>query len=106
MRIPAVAIAVAFAGGILLGREMHPSHRVLEFSFLLIISVLIVALLFAWRNKLGAAAILSLMGWVCLGAVALVVASLPLPPEPVLCRIAVRQIGLQTPLRCDVPLRT
>jgi competence protein ComEC len=99
MRIPAVAIAVAFAGGILLGRELHPSHRVLEFSFLLIISLLIVALLFAWRDKPWAAAIFSLAGWVCLGASAMVSALQPLPAEHILNRLAAGQIELKTPLR-------
>jgi len=99
MRIPAVAIAAAFAGGILLGRELHLSHRVLEFSFLLIIFLLIVALLFAWRDKLWAAAIFSLAGWVCLGAAAMVSALQPLPAEHILNRLAAGQIELKTPLR-------
>jgi competence protein ComEC len=99
MRIPAVAIAVAFAGGILLGRGLHLSHGVLQFSFLGIVSVLIAALWFAWRNKNWLAAIFSLVGWVCLGAMAMVVASRPLPAEHVLSRIATGQIELRTPLR-------
>jgi competence protein ComEC len=99
MRIPAVAIAVAFAGGILLGRGLQLSHGVLQFSFPGIVSLLIVALLLAWRDKLWAAAIFSLAGWVCLGAIAMVVASRPLPTEHVLSRIAAGQIELKTPLR-------
>jgi competence protein ComEC len=98
MRIPAVAIAVAFAGGILLGRGLHPTHGVLGFSFLAIFSLLITALLFAWPGKLWPAAILSLMGWVCLGGVGMVLASRPLPAEHVLSRIAAGQIELKTPL--------
>ena len=106
MRIPAVAIAVAFAGGILLGRGLHLSHGVLQFSFLGIISLLIVALLFAWRDKLWAAAIFLLMGWVCLGTIAMVVASRPLPAEHVLSRVAAGQIELRTPLRWYGRLRS
>jgi len=106
MRIPAVAIAAAFAGGILLGRELHLSHRVLEFSFLLIIFLLIVALLFAWRDKLWAAAIFSLAGWVCLGAAAMVSALQPLPAEHILNRLAAGQIELKTPLRWFGHLRS
>ena len=67
MRIPAVAIAVAFAGGILLGREFHLTSGVLGISFPGIFFLLIAALWFARRAKLWAAAIFSLMGWVCLG---------------------------------------
>jgi competence protein ComEC len=99
MKIPAVAIAVAFAGGILLGRELHLSRGVLEISFLVVFFLLIAALLFAWRAKLWAAAIFSLMGWVCLGALGMSMASRPLPAEHVLSRIAAGEIELKTPLR-------
>src|SRR5579864_4368731 len=98
MRIPAVGIAVAYAGGILLGRGLQLSPRVLGISFLAVFSLLIAALLFAWREKIWAAVFFSLMGWVCLGAVGMVVASRPLPVEHVLSRIAARQVELKTPL--------
>jgi competence protein ComEC len=106
MRIPAVAIAAAFSGGILLGRGWHPAHDVLGISFLLIFSLMIAALLFARRNRIFAAAIFSLAGWVCLGAAAMVVASRPLPGEHVLSRIAAGQIELKTPLRWYGQLRS
>jgi len=99
MRIPAVAIAVTFSGGILLGRGLHASHGVLGISFLGIFFLLIVGLLLAWRDKLWAAAVFSLLGWIGLGAVRMVVASRPLPAEHVLSRIAAGQIELKTPLR-------
>jgi competence protein ComEC len=106
MRIPAVAIAAAFSGGILLGRGWHPAHSVIGISFLGIFILLIGALLFAWRDKLWAAAIFSLMGWVCLGVVAIVLASRPLPAEHVLSRIVAGQIELKTPLRWYGHLRS
>jgi competence protein ComEC len=106
MRIPAVAIAVAFAGGILLGRGLHLSRSVLGISFLCIISLLIAALLFAWRENLWTAVIFSLVGWVCMGAVAMIVASRPLPAEHILSRIAAGQIELKTPLRWYGHLRS
>src|ERR1700739_2748896 len=106
MRIPAVALAAAFSGGILLGRGWHPSRSLLGISFLCISSLLIAALLFAWRNKIFAAAIFSMAGWVCLGAAAMVVASRPLPEEHVLSRIAAGQIELKTPLRWYGRLRS
>jgi hypothetical protein len=92
MRIPAVAIAVAFAGGILLGRGLHLSHGVLGISFLIVFSLLIAALLFAWRGRIWAAAIFSLAGWLCLGTVGMIAASRPLPAGHVLSRIAAGQI--------------
>ena len=99
MRIPAVAIAVAFAGGILLGRELHLSRGVLGVSFLVVFTLLIAALLFASKAKLWTAASFSLLGWVCLGAIGMSVASRPLPAEHVLSRIAAGEIELKTPLR-------
>ena len=80
MRIPAVAIAVAFAGGILLGRGLHLTRGVLGISFLGIFFLLIVGLLFAWRDRLRA--------------------------EHVLSRIAAGQIELKTPLRWYGHLRS
>jgi len=77
MRIPAVAIATAFAGGILLGRELHLSRSVLGISCLVVFFLLIAALWFAWRTKLWTAAICSRLGWVRLGAVGMSVASRP-----------------------------
>src|ERR1700722_15221815 len=97
MRIPAVAIAAAFSGGILLGRELHLASGVLGISFLGIFCLLISGLLFAWHDRLGAAAILSLLGWIGLGAAGMVVASRPLPAEHVLSRIAAGEIELKTP---------
>jgi hypothetical protein len=57
MRIPAVALAAAFSGGNLLGRELHLSHGVSGISFLSIFFLLIAGLLFAWRDRLWAAAV-------------------------------------------------
>jgi len=99
MRIPAVAIAVAFAGGILLGRELQLSRSVLGISFLVISFLLIAALLFVSKGKLWTAASCCLLGWVCLGAIGMSVAARPLPAEHVLSRIAAREISLKTPLR-------
>src|SRR5882757_3295522 len=99
MRIPAIAIAATFAGGILLGRELHLSRSVLGISFLVVFFLLIAALLFSWRAKVWTAATCSLLGWVCLGAVGMSVASRPLPGEHILSRIATGEIVLKTPLR-------
>jgi len=99
MRIPAVAIAAAFAGGILLGRGLQLSQDVFVVSFLSTFFLPVAGLLFAWRDKLWVAASFSLVGWVCLGAIGMVVASRPLPAGHVLSRIAAGQIELKTPLR-------
>src|SRR6266436_1839145 len=106
MRIPAVAIAVAFSGGILLGRGLHLSHGVLGISFLSIFVLLIIGMFFAWSDRLWAAAIFSLLGWIGLGALGIVVAPRPLAEEHVLRRIATGQIELRTPLRWYGHLRS
>src|SRR5258705_3839485 len=97
MRIPAVAIAVAFSGGILLGRGLHLSHGVLGISFLSIFVLLIVGMFFAWSDRLWAAAIFSLLGWIGLGALGIVVSSRPLAAEHVLRRIAAGAIWFGGP---------
>ena len=94
-----MAIAVAFSGGILLGRELHLSRSVFGISFLVVFFLLIAALLFASKAKLWTAAIFSLMGWVCLGAIGMSIASRPLPAKHVLRRLAAGELELKTPLR-------
>lgn len=110
MRIPAVALAVAFAGGILLGLQIPPApegspQHVLDLFFTIVALSLLVAVLLAWRRKLWPAAIASLVCWAGLGASAIVIASRPLPPEHVLSRIVAGQFDLKTPLRWSGRLR-
>src|ERR1700675_4823121 len=110
MRIPAVALAVAFSGGILLGRALHLTNDILGISFLGIFFLLIAGLLFALRDRLWAAAVFSLLGWIGLGATGIVVASRPLSAEHGLSQIAAGQIEFDAPLRvcggvCGAPER-
>jgi len=93
MRIPAVAIAAAFSGGILLGRGLHLTRSVLETSFSGIFFLLTAALLLAWPEKLWPAAFFSLLGWVCLGALGMVMTSRLLPAEHVLSWIAAGRLN-------------
>lgn len=104
MRIPAVAIVAAFAGGILLDRRIpavtqHSKGEFLLASFLLILLFSFLGLFFARRGRLWRAAIASLLCWAGLGAAAMVVDSQPLPTQHVLSRIASGEIELKTPLR-------
>ena len=68
MKLPAVAIAVAFAGGILLGRQarLQPpdvTQRTLVVPLATVFVLLVIAVFFAMRNKLWPAAIISLFCW-------------------------------------------
>ncbi len=104
MKIPAVAIATAFAGGILLGRmgslpPMLLARSTLAACFAIIFLFLLTSLLLASHGRVCVTAVLSLIGWTALGVVAIRIASRPLPAEHVLVRLAAGQIELKTPLR-------
>jgi competence protein ComEC len=110
MRIPAVALAAAFAGGILLGRAWHPdpSHFSRVFLLLSIVSILLLilaALFLGLRSRLRIAAFTCLLSWAALGTLGIIVASRPLPEAHVLRRIAAGQLDLKTPLRWHGILR-
>jgi len=111
MRIPAVALAVAFTGGILLGRQIpsvstHSRQLTFGLFFGIIFLLLFIAIPLAWRGKFWPAAALSLLCWAGLGALAMVIASRPLPSEHVLSRIAAGQVDLKAPLRWYGRLRS
>ena len=78
MRIPALALAVAFAGGILLGRQTPLAQEgsfqhALDLLFASAVLSLLVAVLLALRRKLWLAAIASVVCWTGLGASAIVI---------------------------------
>jgi competence protein ComEC len=104
MRLPVVAIATAFAGGILLSRSgslplLFETRSMVAICFAFIFVVLSFSLLLALRGRLWTAAMLSLIGWIGLGASALLITERPLPTDHVLTRLAAGQIELKTPLR-------
>ena len=104
MRLPAVALAVAFAGGILLGRQISLSspyftQRILPLAFVAVFFLLCFGVFLALRNRLWPAAGFSLLCWAILGFVAMGLASRPLPPQHILRRLAAGQLELKTPFR-------
>ncbi|MGB7494026.1 MAG: DNA internalization-related competence protein ComEC/Rec2 [Candidatus Acidiferrum sp.] len=109
MKLPALAIAAAFAGGILLGLLRLPvrvaGHPIAACLALVIFSLLITSTLLALREFLWPAAIVSLAAWMGLGILAGVLANQPLPAEHVLSRFAAHQIPQKTPLRWHGTLR-
>jgi len=110
MKIPAVAIAAAFASGILLGRvgslpTLLPVRGVLAGCFALVFLLLVSSLLLALRGRVSPAAVLSLTSWCGLGVIGIGIASRPLPMEHVLARLAAGEIELKTPLRWHGTLR-
>jgi len=110
MKLPAVAIAAAFAGGILLGRShfLFPWAASNPFPALnvLIVCILLAAGFFlALRNFVWPVAIASLGAWIGLGMLAACLAIQPLPPEHILTRLTARQIPQKAPLRWHGTLR-
>ena len=104
MKLPAVALAASFAGGILLGLQpvvaVHATSRTfLAFFAVFLLVSLLAAILLTRREKLWPAASCSLAAWVVLGVFAACVAEQPLPPEHVLSRMAAGQISGKVPLR-------
>lgn len=104
MKLPAVALAASFAGGILLGLQPVVARHATSRDFLAALVVfllvsLLAAILLTRRGKLWPAASCSLADWVALGIFAACVAQQPLPSEHVLRRMAAGQISNKVPLR-------
>lgn len=110
MRIPAVAIAAAFAGGIALGLcppivDHAPSGAFLACCFA-VAALLVVTGLFCTRaSRIVAGALASLFSWIWLGVLSALIASQPLPANQVRTLIAHGQVDLQGPLRWHGTLR-
>ena len=103
MKLPAVALAAAFSGGILLGLQPVVAAHATSKHFLAVLIVfllgcLLATILLTRREKLWSAASCSLAAWVVLGVFAACVAEQPPPPDHVLSRMAAGQISSKVPL--------
>jgi hypothetical protein len=110
MRLPAVAIAAAFAGGIVLG--LHPvvarnasSHTLLSSFFMATAIVILNGILLARVGQLFFAAVASLLGWVLLGFLGVCLAQQPPETNHVISLLEQGRISLKTPLRWHGHLR-
>jgi competence protein ComEC len=111
MKVPAVAIAAAFSGGILLGSsQLFKPHAISSTSLALAIASIVLLILLGHflirRDLLWPSAIVSLAAWVALGIFASVLANRPLPANHVLSRFSAQQIPQHTPLRWYGTLRS
>ena len=104
MRLPAVAIAAAFACGILLG--LHPavernasSFLLLSCSFAIIAILIFTGILMVRIGHLTLASITSLLCWVFLGFVGACVAEQPRDSNHVISLIERGRLPSKTPLR-------
>src|SRR5260370_9453604 len=110
MRLPAVAIAEAFACVILLG--LYPavvrnaaSLRLLSFSFAAIAVLLLAGIFFAKIGHLSLAAAFSLFSWILLGFLGACIAEQPRETDHVVSLLQQGRLPLKTPLRWHGRLR-
>src|SRR5437016_14627086 len=110
MRLPAVAIAAAFASGIAFG--LHPavarnasSYILLSSLFLLIAVFVLAGILFVRFDHLFVATIASLLGWVLLGFLGVCIAEQPRDANHVISLVEQSRMSLNTPLRWRGHLR-
>ncbi len=110
MKLPAVAIAAAFASGIALG--LHPvvvrhasSPIFLSLSFLAVTLLVSAGILLLNFGRLFLAAAASLLCWIFLGCLGAWVAGQPRAANHVLSLVEERRISLGTPLRWHGHLR-
>jgi competence protein ComEC len=110
MKLPAVAIAAAFACGIALG--LHPavarnaSSHILLISFLVLAAVfLLIGTILVRIERILFAAVTSLLSWVTLGFLGVCVAEQPRPTDHITSLVEQGQLPLKTPLRWHGRLR-
>src|SRR5258708_35404123 len=110
MRLPAVAIAAAFASGILLGLHpavaRNPSSSLLLSIFFVVIAVLILIGIFLVRiGRHFLAAVASLLCWVMIGFLGVGIAEQPRDADHVIALVEQGLVPLKTPLRWHGHLR-
>jgi competence protein ComEC len=110
MRLPAVAIAAAFAGGIMLG--LHPavarnaaSLLLLSSSFVTIAVLVLTGIFLVKLGRLFLAASASLLSWVLLGFLGVCIAEQPRDADHVTALVEQGRVPLKTPLRWHGHLR-
>jgi competence protein ComEC len=110
MKLPAVAIAAAFACGIVLGQ--HPSigrnafPRALLLSAFLVAAILVLAgFILVKLRRLFPAAVASLLSWILVGFLGACVAEQPRSAEHVVSLLETGRLDLKTPLQWHGRLR-
>lgn len=110
MRLPAVALAVVFAGGAVLGQSARFSHiggsrGSLFFGFAAAIVLIGLGGVLAVRDHLRSAGVSSLVAWLVLGTLGAGVAGEPRPTNHILTLIERGEVELHSPLRWHGHLR-
>src|ERR1700687_1265719 len=110
MKLPAVAIAAAFACGVALGLwppvvRLATSHFWLAVGFFAAAFLVVVGVLLLNRMRVGEAAVISGASWMLLGVLGAWISERPLPSTHVVNLIENGRIDLRTPLRWHGTLR-
>jgi competence protein ComEC len=110
MRLPAVALAALFAGGVVLGEAPWVAQRVSSHPFLsvgfIFVGVLICAgVSLARVGRLIPAAVFSVLSWIVLGVLGAGISNQPRPEDYVLSLVETGRLELKTPLRWHGRLR-
>ena len=110
MKIPAVAIAAMFAGGVALGlysptAQIASSHAFLLSCFAAVCFLLFAGILLTSFGRLGLAAMASVLSWVLLGVLGACVGIQPSASDHVVALLDAGRIDLRTPLRWHGKLR-
>jgi hypothetical protein len=104
MKLPALAIATAFALGIACGLNLAlthrgSSHRFIAFLLCSIATSLLIGVVFAWRSRVAAAGLASLLCWGMLGVAAVCIQEQPRSADHILNPVNAGKINLKSPLR-------
>jgi len=104
MRLPAVAIAAAFACGIAFGLQHAvarnaSSHILLSSLFILVGVLVLTGIIFVRIGRIFLASIASILGWVLLGSMGVCIAEQPRDADHVISLLERGRLPLKTPLR-------
>ena len=104
MKLPALAIATAFALGIACGLSPEiahhdSSHRLIAFLLFGAAFSLLIGIVFAWRSRVVVAGLASLLCWGILGVTAVCIQEQPRRADHILSLVDAGKINLKSPLR-------
>jgi Domain of unknown function (DUF4131) len=104
MKLPALAIATAFASGIACGLSPEVIHRGFSAKFIALLlgvaaTSLLIALIFAWGSLVFVAGVASLLCWGTLGSITVCIQEQPRRADHILSLRDARKIDLKSPLR-------
>jgi beta-lactamase superfamily II metal-dependent hydrolase len=104
MKLPALAIVMAFALGIACGLNPEIAHRSNSHKFVALVlcsasTSLLIGMFFVWRSRVVIAGLASLLCWVMLGVAAVCIEEQPRRADHILSLLDAGTINIKSPLR-------